>query len=1781
MKQIYESDHSIVYRITRKEDNKPIILKMLKEDYPSPEELTRYRQEYEITKHLADLNGVINVYRLEAHQNTLVIDLEDFGGESLKYWLTKRQFNLDELLTIAIRITEILGEIHKRHIIHKDINPANVIFNPTTKVLKMIDFGISTQLSRQHLTLKNPNVLEGTLVYMSPEQTGRMNRALDYRTDFYSLGATFYELFTGILPFETTDPMELVHCHIAKQPLPPTQVNPDVPRTLSNLIMKLLEKTAEERYQSAWGIKADLEECKRQLAKQGKISFFTLAQKDFSERFQISQKCYGREQEIETLLAAFERVAADSDHQISPTNGVSKTEMMLITGSSGTGKSLLVKEIDKLLIKKRGFFISGKFDQFQRHKPYTAIVNVFGDLVQQLLTEGKETLYAFQDKVLKALGTNGQIIIDVIPEIELIIGKQPTVPLLGITESKNRFNFVFQNFMRAFCQPEHPLVIFLDDLQWVDLATLKLLEMVMTNSEIRALFLIGAYRNIDPTHPLMMTVDSLRKENVTINQITLKPLAYEHINLLIADSLRKKSVASLTELVMRKTGGNPFFVNQFLHTLYEENLLTFISPISPFKKEELEENLGEDLEGEFGKKNEGWQWNIAKIEAVGMTDNVVDLMISKLKKLPESAQQALCLAACIGNHFDLETLSLIYEKSVQDTFHDLKPVVTEGLILPTSKPEMNRENNSPFEAKVFLKKNFSLETINNSPLTIHHLQFLHDRVQEAAYALIADKDKKAVHLKIGRLLLTNSEKRIQFDIVDHLNIGQTLITNEQEQIELAQLNLETGRKAKEATAYAAALQYLNAGMLCLNDNSWTTNYDLTFNLYKEKGEVEFLNTHFEQSEELIRITIKQANTAIKKAELYQLLVVQSTMQGHPVKAIQTGKQALALLGIELPEYNLQTVLQLEVAEAKRNLGDKAIASLIKEPEMRNPEKRIAVKLLVSIATSAYLSNFELYAVIILKMVNLSLKYGPIAESSKAYGSYGLVLGSLLGDYQPAYEFALLGVKLSERFNNMVFKCQAHHTLGNAVQHWVKHIKWHNAINDEGYQAGIASGEIFFAGIILGFRLLNQLFENRNLNAILEETEKNLGFAQKTKNKPIIDCITGIRLIVLNLTANTKDKSDFHTETVNEREYIDYCQENHSVMSLCLYQILKLQVLYLYEQPVEALENALKAQEKLPFILGLIPVAEHNFYYSLVLFAFYSEASEKKQEKYLLELNKNIKQMKKWADNCPENFLHKLLLLQAEKARIFDNTLQAMDLYDKAIASAKENEFIQNEALGNELAAKFWLSQGKEKIAKIYMQEAYYGYQQWGAIRKIEDIKEKHPQLLSRKSAHCLQSTISTTKMVSSSIQNYSDYLDLSSVIKASHALSGEIVLSQLLEKMMYILIENAGAEKGFLLLPQQDEWLIEAEGYLGGSDIKVLQSISLGKSQLLPENIIYYVARTQESLVLQDATKKGHFIRDPYIMKHRQKSVLCMPFIKNNKLTSILYLENNLTTGAFTQNHLKVLDLLSAQIAISIENAYFYTKLEEKVAERTRELHEKNKVLVQLNQDKNEFLGIAAHDLKNPLSAIKGFAEMLQEDFTEMPEEEVIEVTGLIQKSSKKMFDLITNLLDVNAIESGKMNLSLEKVNLLPIVQKLVEDYTVRATAKNIRFQTTFETSEEFIAFIDKNTVHQVLDNLISNAVKYSPIGKNIRLRLSKNKNVIRCEVQDEGAGLSQSDQQKLFGKFTRLTTKPTGDEHSTGLGLFIVKKLVESMDGSVWCQSELGKGATFLVEFPTFIVSE
>ncbi len=1539
--QIYESVNSLVYRAIRQKDRQPVILKFLKEDSPSPQELTRYKQEYDIT-HSLKIEGVINVYGLEYYQNYLILILEDFGAISLREFVNSKDINFHVSLPYFIAIADILGHIHASNIIHKDINPSNIVIEPSRGILKLIDFGISTQLSRENPTLKNPNILEGTLAYISPEQTGRMNRTLDYRTDFYSLGVTFYELLTGKLPFETMDALELVHCHIAKQPIAPHEVNPELPLIISEIVMKLMAKTAEERYQSAFGLKADLEICLSQLQENGQILSFPLATKDISDKFQIPQKLYGRSQEVETLLKAFERTSEGP------------TELMLVAGYSGIGKSALVNEVHKPITQKRGYFISGKFDQFQRNIPYSAVVAAFDGLVRQLLTENDEELRKWREKILTVLGSNAQVIIDVIPNVELIIGPQPPVPELGAMEAQNRFNLVFQNFIRAFCSLEHPLVIFLDDLQWADSASLKLMELMMRDNNTHYLFLIGAYRDneVTPTHPLMMILEGLRGQNVTINQITLSPLQPEHICQLIADTVHSNidSVKSLAELVNRKTGGNPFFVNEFLKTLYTESLFTF----------------------DFEKLC--WLWNIPQIEEKGITDNVVELMIGKLKKLPGFTQNFLSVAACIGATFSLNTLSVVSKKSRKELFKDLEPALQSGLILPLSELDAD--------------------------LLIEDYQFLHDRVQQGAYALMDEDEKTAIHLQIGRMLLAHSSEDTRseklFEIVDHLNQSRVLIIDETEKIELATLNLDAGTKAKDATAYAAAQEYFLAGRECLNSTSWLEYYDLTLNLYLELANVEFLIGNFEGSEELIALILTKVKTPLQKAEVYNLLLLQYTMMAKYQDVIETGRKALKELGIDLPDSDLEDALQVELAQAQANLRDREISSLINAPEITIPEQKLTIKLLSNIDPAAYFGNQKLYGVIVVKMAQLSLKYGHISESSKAYVTYGMILGSILGDYQSGYEFGCLAVALSEKLKSPYQKCSACLVLGGHLNHWLKHIKYAENLLSDSYHAGIESGEFRHAGYALEHQLRYLFYQGNNLDTLIERLQNYLRFNQNIKNTWATDGILGFQLAFLNLTGMTSNKLDFNNGEINDQKFLEQCLEHNSFAWLCTFNIFKGQILYLYGYLDEALTCIGEAQKWLSYVLGQFQTSEYNFHSSLIWAGIYSQSSPAQQTEYWQRLESNQKQMKIWADNSPDNFEHKYLLIAAEMAQIEGKILDAMSLYDRAILSARQNDFIQNEALANELAAKFWLRQGKEDFAKIYLQKAFYCYQLWGAKRKVEDLQEKYPLLL--KSSSSSVNSVTTTRtstMVTSTGTSASVAFDFATVMKASLAISGQIILEQLLTALMKILIECAGAEIGHLILEIKGKLLIETSGGIDDQQITVLQSLPIEGN--LPVSIINYVARTQETVVLDNATSQGNFTNDPYISSHQPKSILCVPLINQGQLISIVYFENNLAIAAFTPERIEVLKVLSAQAAISIENARLYQTLEDKVKERTLQLAEANQEIMVLNDKlKEENVRMSAE-----LDIAKQLQQMILPKPLELESIEGLEIAGFMEPADE------------------------------------------------------------------------------------------------------------------------------------------------------------------------------------
>ncbi|HBE36567.1 MAG TPA: serine/threonine protein kinase, partial [Cyanobacteria bacterium UBA11368] len=694
IEQIYSSTRTLVYRGQRIKDQTPVVIKLLRSDYPSFHELVQFRNQYTIAKNL-DLPGILKTYSLENFRNGYALVMEDMGGISLKQYTASHNLSLAEFLAIAIQIVSTLEGLYRNRVIHKDIKPANILINPTTLEVKLIDFSIASLLPREAQVLTNPNVLEGTLPYLSPEQTGRMNRGIDYRTDFYSLGITFYELLTKQLPCSATDPMELVYCHLAKQPVSVHSINPSIPPILSDIIGKLMAKNAEDRYQSALGLKHDLETCLHQCNNLGEIAPFELGKRDISDRFIIPEKLYGRHKEVETLLAAFDRVARG------------KTEMMLVAGFSGIGKTAVVNEVHKPIVRQRGYFIKGKFDQFQRNIPFSAFVQAFRDLMGQILSESDAQIEQWKTKILSALRENAQVIIDVIPELEKIIGKQPSVPELSGSAAQNRFNLLFEKFIQVFTTKEHPLVMFLDDLQWADSASLKLMQLLMSETDSCYLLLIGAYRDneVSPAHPLMLTLEEIRKTLATVNTITLAPLKQSDLNHLIADTLDCPANLAfpLTQLIYQKTKGNPFFANQFLKALYEDKLISF------------------NFEAGY------WQCDIVRVRTLALTNDVVEFMALQLQKLPASTQAVLQLAACIGNQFDLETLAIVQEKSPAETAADLWKALQEGLILPQN------------EIYKFFQDSSNKEEANQLPITNYQLptyKFLHDRVQQAAYSLI-------------------------------------------------------------------------------------------------------------------------------------------------------------------------------------------------------------------------------------------------------------------------------------------------------------------------------------------------------------------------------------------------------------------------------------------------------------------------------------------------------------------------------------------------------------------------------------------------------------------------------------------------------------------------------------------------------------------------------------------------------------------------------------------------------------------------------------------------------------------------------------------------------------------------------------------------------------------------------------------------------------------------------------------------------------------------------------
>ncbi|MBS1145662.1 MAG: putative ATPase [Proteobacteria bacterium] len=1539
--EIFCAGTTRVCRVVRIADSRSAVLKILSGEYIESEAFAQYRREFEITHSLGDIEGVIKVDGLENVQGTLMIVEEDIGGHSLDEILRKEPISLRDTLALAARIARILGEIHQRRVIHKDVTPANIVWNRTSDELRLIDFGIASQLSHERQEFQSVNQLEGNLAYISPEQTGRVNRILDHRSDLYSLGVTLYQLLTGALPFVSRQGIELVHAHIALTPPPPHELNPEIPLALSRIVMRLLSKMADERYQSAWGLEHDLQRCLDQWRDAGCVVAFPLAERDIPIRFQIPQKLYGRDGEIATIVAAFDRAAAG------------ESELLLVKGGAGTGKTALVHEVHKPLTERRGSFISGKFDQYQRDIPFFAWTQAFEQFCDLLLKEDEASLARWRERISAALGGIGKAVADVIPSIELIVGKQPDVPPLSGEQALNRLNHAFGNLLAAICRKEHPLVVFIDDWQWADAGSLSLLKSALERKEIRHLLLVGAYRDneVHAAHPFAMALDEITKSRAKIDAIALQGLQPNDVRRLVKDTLNDSpGVDDLARLAYDKTRGNAFFLIQLLHDLYAKSIIA------------------------YNAADRRWVWRQDEIESQSIADNVVDLMTGKIRQLPENTQNALIDASCIGDRFDLITLAAILGKPAHALADDLEPALREGILLPIGHGYRVAKQEDHAGNAVY--------------------QFIHDRVRQAAYSMLDQSAATRNHLDIARLWLAElgpaeQEARI-FDIANQYNAGRGYVADAHEKYALLAINLRAGKRAKNSAAYATALHYFRAALELQSADCWLDQPARGAELHLLAAEAAFLGKDYASMEEWAEEFLRHVDAPLERVKVLKVRLQAYVAQNRLSEAVDVALHALGLLGIDLPKSPPQQLVVEKLVETKQALEGKTLAGLLDLPAMTDPAKLAAMDLLGLLIPPAYWTSQALTALTVFQMVRESVAHGHSPNAGYGFSWWGIIESAMLGNIDAGCEFGEFAIDLARKHN---LNLQQPLFFAAWIIRKFKHpLKDSIPVFEQTYALSLEKGDFEYASYARNNVIQAQFHTGRGLDELLPEMERAHGDLLRFQVGSSLYWHDICWQTALNFAGNVADPQHLGGPAYDETASLPQHLKVNDASTLFLLYCAKLMLSCFFNQRTEALDNAAKARIYQQGGVGMHAHVLFHFHESLALLADLDGADGSLRRRRLRAVAANQKNLKKWADSAPANYGQHWLLIEAERMRVSGRTEQALRYFDQAIDRAHENGFVHEEALAHELAARCQLQAGRERLAAYYLKQALQLYERWGAAAKAAQLMAEFPRFLlthAQGSEPHRTATHPNSTAGSSGIL-HSNAFDISAITAASQAISSEIVIDNLVATVLKIVIEHAGAQKAFLILKNGGELNIEAQG-LAGQDIAItVQTVAIDNRDELPlaRSMVQYVARTGKSLVVHDARQDLQFARDPYILRAQPLSVLCQPIIQQGKLIGMLYLENNLTVGAFTEERLELLRLLTSQAAISIENANLYRHLEHKVEERTQKL--------QASLDAQEHLNAELH--ASSLQLEKAHAQLREINLLLQQQADTDGLTGLANR---------------------------------------------------------------------------------------------------------------------------------------------------------------------------------------
>ena len=1791
--------------------------------------LAQLEHEYALRTDL-DTAWAAQPIELSRHRDRLALVLEDPGGAVLDR-LLGQPLGIAEFLRIGISLARALRQVHARGIVHKDIKPANILVDVASGGVWLTGFGVASRLPRERPSPEPPDAIAGTLAYMAPEQTGRMNRSIDARSDLYSLGVTFYEMLTGALPFTAADPLEWVHCHIARQPVPPEEGPAKIPRALSLISMKLLAKTAEERYQTAAGVEADLRRCHAEWESQGRIDPFPLGRRDVSDRLLIPERLYGREREVEALLGCFDRVVAHGT-----------PELVLVSGFSGIGKSSVVHELHKVLVQPRGLYASGKFDQYKRDIPYATLAQAFQSLVRSLLSHGEAELGRWRDSLSEALGSNAQLIVNLVLELELIIGKQPPVPDLPPQEAKNRFQMVFRRFLGVFARQEHPLALFLDDLQWLDSATLELLEHLLTHPDVRHLLLVGAYRDneVGPSHPLRRTLEAIRATGARVQEIVLAPLGLDDVARLIVDAVHcvPPRARSLAHLVHEKTGGNPFFAIQFLAALAEEGLLAFDSVAAV------------------------WVWDMDRIHTKNYTDNVVELMVQKLKRLSISTQDALKQLACLGNMAEIGILSMVNPQAAEAMHAALWEAVRAGLIV--------RQDNS--------------------------YKFLHDRIQQAAYSLFSEEHRAALHLRIARRLLAsmpaNELTEQLFEVANQFNRGAELLTDRTEKAGVATINLHAGRKAKASAAYASARAYFSSGIALLDERDWRGQYELTFNLWLECGQCELLNGNFKKSEQLIAKLLQRTASKVDQAAVYDLNVQLHTVQGDYPRALDKALACLRLFDIDLPAHPSWAEVEAEY-ERIRPIDGRSIETLIDLPRMTDPELQAAMQVFSILLEISWFTDFHLHCMLACRMVNISMQHGMSGPCAHAGACLGALLGPVFHRYREGYRLSMLACDLVEKHDFSAYHTKVHHEMGaNSV--WTRPITHAIELRRAVARQATETGDLTYACYSMHHTVTALLLRNDPLDAVWRDAEMALEFARRAKFRDVVDLIVSQQRFIAAMQGRAEIFSAFGGAPFDEPTFEAGLTGDRMNTLICLYWILKLKMRFLSGDYTEALAAAAKARSVLRAgaVQVQIYLLDYSYYAALTVAALYEDASADDKAVWRPLLAEHREQLREWAENYPPTFGDKHALVSGEIARLEGRDAEAMRLYEQAIQSAREHGFVQNEALAYEVTAKFYAARGVESIASDYLRKARSGYLRWGALGKVRQLLQRHPGLREESGPSAPGSTVSASV----------ERLDVGTVVKASQAVSSEIELAKLIETLMRISLEHAGAERGLLILFADNEPRIAAEATTGPGKIDVTLRTSTVTQTELIESVLHTAVRTRESVILDDASAQIPFSADGYVRKKYARSALCLPLIKQGKLVGALYLENNLAPRVFTSAKLAVLKLLGSQAAISLENVRLYDELRMENSERRRAEEDLRRSEAYLSEAQRlshtgtcawipssgkvywteETFSIFEYDPAitptmelarrrihpDDIAAFQQIIERASKDGQDyvheyrlkMPDDRVkhVQVFARAFRNDANDVEFICSVMDVTAIRLAELELHKTRTDLTHVMrvtslgeltasiahevnqplgavmfnaeacqswldgdppnmneahaalERIVRDSTragevirrIRLLAKKtdtkmapldlnelLSETLTFAQHEllsarvalrtEYasalpVVLVDKVQLQQLILNLVINSIEaMQPITDRPRELLIRTEQddarQARVTVTDCGVGFSADSAGRLFNTF--FTTKPSG----MGMGLSICRSIIELHGGRIWTASNVPHGATIQFTLP------